>query len=150
VPATTFRPRVLLADDHPGNTRLLRSLLETEFEVVGAVRDGHALLNAADLLSPDVIVCDISMPGLDGIEAARGILCRNPRARIVFVTVHGEPEVVRRGLTIGALGYVLKTVAGEELVPAVRAALRGELHVRASRCAAWDLQPECQDDLPNE
>jgi DNA-binding NarL/FixJ family response regulator len=140
-----IRPRVLLADDHAGNTQLLRSLLEMEFDVVGAVQNGHALVGAAETLSPDVIVSDIAMPGLDGIEAARRILCRNPAARIVFVTVHGEPEVVKRSLAIGGLGYVLKIVAGEELVPAVRAALRGERHVRIPYRAARG-QPEGPDD----
>jgi DNA-binding NarL/FixJ family response regulator len=124
----TVRARVLLADNHVGNTQLLRGLLETDFDVVGAVQNGHALVGAAETLSPDVIVSDIGMPGMDGIEAAKRILCRNPGARIVFVTVHDEPEMVRRSLAIGALGYVLKTVAAEELVPAVRAALRGERH----------------------
>jgi DNA-binding NarL/FixJ family response regulator len=124
-----MRARVLLADDHTANAQLLRDLLELEFEVVGAVQNGHALVGAAETLSPDVIVSDISMPGLDGIEAAKRILCRNPAARIVFVTVHDEPEMVKRSLAIGALGYVLKMVAGEELVPAVRAALRGTRHI---------------------
>jgi DNA-binding NarL/FixJ family response regulator len=125
------RPRVLLADDHAGNTELLCSLLSLEFDVVGAVQDGNALVGAAERLSPDVIVSDISMPGLGGIEAAQRILLRNPAARIVFVTVHGEPEVVKRGLAVGALGYVLKAVAGDELVLAVHAALRGEQHISA-------------------
>lgn len=123
------RATVLLADDHPMNTALLRSLLAPAFDVIGDVADGRALVAAAARLSPDVIVSDIGMPGVDGIEAARRILARNPDARIVFVTVHSEPEVVRRSLAIGALGYVVKLVAGDELVPAVHAALRGERHV---------------------
>lgn len=125
-----YRARVLLADDHPENTQLLCSVLQQEFDVVGQVEDGHALVGAAETLSPDVIVCDISMPGLDGITAADMILRKNPAARIVFVTVHSDPLVVQRGLATGALGYVLKLVAGDELIPAVRAALRGERHVR--------------------
>ncbi|MET1081933.1 MAG: response regulator transcription factor [Burkholderiales bacterium] len=126
-----LRARVLLADDHAANAQLLRGLLEMEFEVVGAVQNGYALVGAAESLSPDVIVSDISMPGLDGIEAAKRILYRNPAARIVFVTMHDEPEMVKRSLAIGALGYVLKMVAGEELVPAVRAALNGGRHISA-------------------
>ena len=125
----TTRPTVLLADDHPMNTALLRSLLVTAFDVVGDVADGRALIAEAERLSPDVIVTDIGMPGVDGIEAARCILARNPRARIVFVTVHNDPEVVRQSLATGALGYVVKLVAGDELVPAIHAALRGERHV---------------------
>ena len=131
----TTRARVLLADDHAGNISLLQGLLELEFEVVGAVQSGQALVGAAEALSPDVIVSDIAMPGVDGIEAAKRILCRNPAARIVFVTVLDEPEMVRRALAIGAMGYVLKTVAAEELVPAVHAALRGERHAGAQHLA---------------
>jgi DNA-binding NarL/FixJ family response regulator len=125
----TTRARVLLADDHPMNTALLRSLLVTEFDVVADVADGQALIAEAERLSPDVIVTDIGMPGVDGIEAARCILAKNPKVLIVFVTVHSEPEVVRRGLAAGASGYVLKLAAGDELLPAIFAALRGERHV---------------------
>jgi DNA-binding NarL/FixJ family response regulator len=126
---TQNRATVLLADDHPRNTALLRSLLRADFDVVGDVADGRSLIAEAERLSPDVIVTDIGMPEVDGMEAARRILARNHDARIVFVTVHNEPEMVRQGLATGALGYVLKLVAGDELVPAVFAALRGERHV---------------------
>jgi len=122
-------PRLLLADDHREAADLLCGLLEPEFDVIAQVQDGHALVSAVERLSPDVIVSDISMPGLDGIAAARIILGKNPAARIVFVTVHCEPILVECGLAAGALGYVLKRVAGDELVPAVRSALRGERHV---------------------
>lgn len=101
------------------------SLLKVEFDVIADVEDGQALVNAAQQLSPDVIVTDISMPGLDGIAAATLILGRNPAARIVFVTVHDDPSLVERGLAAGGLGYVLKYAAGDELVPAVHAALHG-------------------------
>jgi DNA-binding NarL/FixJ family response regulator len=123
------RPRVLLADDHPGNAELLRTLLQPEFDVIAVVRDGHALVCAAGALRPDVIVSDISMPELDGIAAAVAIRLENPAARIIFVTVHGDTTLMARALATGALGYVLKLAAGDELVPAVRAALRGEQHV---------------------
>jgi CheY-like chemotaxis protein len=123
---STNRPRVLLADDQVANLELLRMLLETEFEVVAAVGDGQALIDAATRLSPDVIVTDIAMPIVDGIAAVQEILRRNASARVVFVTVHADPAIVRRGLAIGGLGYVLKVSAGEQLVPAVWAAFRGE------------------------
>jgi len=126
------RARVLLADDHPGNTDLLCRLLQSEFEVVGLVQDGNALVAAAERLSPDVIVTDISMPGLDGIAAASVILGRNPAARIVFVTVHRDRALMERGLATGAMGYVLKLAAGDELLPAVRAALRGDRQVSSA------------------
>jgi DNA-binding NarL/FixJ family response regulator len=123
------RARVLVADDHAGNTDLLCRLLQPEFDVVGSVQDGNALVDAAEALAPDVIVTDISMPGLDGIAAAVVILGRNPAVRIVFVTVHGDRILMERGIAAGAMGYVLKITAGDDLVPAVHAALRGERHV---------------------
>jgi DNA-binding NarL/FixJ family response regulator len=123
------RPSVLLADDHVENTELLCNLLEPEFNVVSQVRDGAALVTAAEALSPDVIVSDLMMPGLDGLEAAEIILRGNPAARIVFVSANGDPVVVRRALATGAMGYVLKLAAGDDLLPAVRAALRGQCHV---------------------
>ena len=116
----------MLADDQAAILALLAQLLQTEFDVVATVRDGRALVDAVARVSPDAIVTDISMPFLDGIEAAREILCRNPSARVVFVTVHADPLLMRRGLAVGGLGYVAKVSAGEELVPAVWAALRGE------------------------
>ena len=124
-----YHPRLVLADDHSGTAELLRGLLEPEFDVVAQVQDGFALVIAAERLSPDVIVSDISMPGLDGISAATAILRRNPGARIVFVTVHNDPILVERGMETGAMGYVVKSTAGDELVPAVRSALRGERHI---------------------
>jgi DNA-binding NarL/FixJ family response regulator len=129
------RPRLLLADDHPDTARLLRGLLQPEFDVIAEVQDGNALVGAAERLSPDLIISDISMPGLDGIAAAGEILRRNPAARIIFVTVYDDASVMKRGLATGALGYVLKLTAGDELVPAVCAALRGERFVSLSlRC----------------
>lgn len=123
------RARVLLADDHADTMMLLLGLLETEFDVVGTVASGSELVTAAETLAPDVIVSDIAMPGVDGLAAANRILQSNPAARIVLVTVHDDVVIARRGLSIGAIGYVLKSAAGDELVPAVHAALRGERHV---------------------
>jgi DNA-binding NarL/FixJ family response regulator len=118
-----------LADDHPAILNDLCALLVPEFEVIATVEDGYALLAAAEALAPDVIVTDIAMPGLDGIAAASEILRKNPAARIVFVTVHDDVELVKKGLAIGVLGYVLKLTAGEDLVPAIHAALRGMRHL---------------------
>ena len=88
-----IRMRVILADDHPEIVEDLRALVEPEFEVVATVGDGHALVVAAETLTPDVIVTDIAMPGLNGITAAARILLRNPAARIVFVTVYNDPAL---------------------------------------------------------
>jgi DNA-binding NarL/FixJ family response regulator len=122
-------PRLLLAEDHPPTAALLTELLRPEFDVVSQVGNGLALIEAAEWLSPDVIVSDISMPGIDGIAATSAILRKNAAARIILVTVHADPLLAERGLAAGALGYVLKHLAGEELVLAVHAALRGERHV---------------------
>ena len=123
------RTRLLLADDHLDTAAQLRELLQPEFDVIGHVTDGRALIRDAALLLPDVIVSDISMPEIDGITAAARILELNPMARIVLISVHADPVLVARGLATGALGYVLKLAAGDDLVPAVHAALRGECHV---------------------
>src|SRR5262249_41885049 len=114
---------------HPGVAGLLRQVLETDFEVVATVADGRALVEAAEAVGHDVIVTDIAMPHLDGIAAARAIRRQEPDARIVLVTVHADPALVRRGRAAGVLGYVLKMVAGDELVPAVHAALAGKRHL---------------------
>ena len=127
-------PRLLLADDHKETAELLRGLLQSEFDVIAQVEDGLALMKAVARLSPDVIVSDISMPGLDGIAAAAQIVRRHPAARIVFVTVASDPLLMERGFEAGALGYVMKCAAGDELLPAVRSALRGERHVSRELC----------------
>ena len=106
----------------------LRHLLAPEFDVVATVVDGHSPVRVAESERPDVIVTDIVMPGLDGV-AATALLERYPGTRIVLVTVHDEPELAARGHAAGALGYVGKHRAGQELVAAVRAAVRGERYV---------------------
>jgi DNA-binding NarL/FixJ family response regulator len=120
---------VLLADDHPATLLAWRALLEPEFDVIGSVGNGRALVEAHDRLVPDVVVTDIGMPDINGIAAAEMILRRHPAARIVFVTVYAERAMLRRGLAVGAVGYVLKIKAGDDLAPAIRAALRGDLYI---------------------
>src|SRR5262245_9626728 len=122
---------VLLADDHAATLQVWRALLEPEFDVIGTVGDGGALVDAYDRLRPDVIVSDIGMPAINGIAAAEIILRRHPGARIVFVTVYADRTMLRRVLDAGAFGYVLKVKVGEDLMPAIQAALRGELHISA-------------------
>jgi DNA-binding NarL/FixJ family response regulator len=126
------RPRVVLAEDHAKTAERLCKLLRVEFDVVKWIEDGHALVEAAGRLSPDVIVTDIEMSGIDGIEAAQLIRRRDPTARIVLVTVHNEPLLVEAGVEAGALGCVLKDTAGDDLVAAVRAALEGRRYVSRS------------------
>jgi DNA-binding NarL/FixJ family response regulator len=116
----------VLAEDQAPTLALLAQLLNSEFDVVAAVSDGQALVEAAAQLLPDAIVTDISMPVMDGIEAARIILGSAPSTRVVFVTISADPHLVRQAFAIGVLGYVAKVSAGDDLVAAVRAALRGE------------------------
>ncbi|MGH9835246.1 MAG: response regulator [Blastocatellia bacterium] len=123
------RIRVLIADDHEWMLDDIRGLLEPEFDVVGAVGDGQALISAADTFQPDVIVTDISMPRLSGIEAARLIIQKNPASRIILMTVHNDAALVEQGLSVGALGYVLKLKADEELALAIRGAIENKRFV---------------------
>jgi DNA-binding NarL/FixJ family response regulator len=123
---------VLIAEDHESVARQLRSLLEVECDVIDVVSDGKSLVAVVESLKPEVIVSDISMPGLDGLAAARIILERHPNARIVFVTVHDDRAMAQTALRLGALGYVLKNDAAEELLNAVRAAQAGQQHLSES------------------
>lgn len=123
------RLRVLLADDHLIVAEGLKRLLETEFDLVGAVADGRALLAAARELRPDVIICDITMPELNGIEAFEELSQDNSEAKVVFLTMHHNVAYARRALDAGALGYVLKNSASEELIMAVKAAAAGRTFV---------------------
>jgi len=121
--------RVLLADDHKIVLEGLRSLLEPEFELVGTVEDGRALVAAAKKLSPDVVVADISMPLLNGIEAVRQIKEENDRIKVVFLTMHPDVTYATRAFEAGASGYVLKHSAPSELVTAIHEAVKGKTYV---------------------
>jgi DNA-binding NarL/FixJ family response regulator len=123
------RPRVLLADDHVLVAEGLRSLLAPHFDVVGIVSDGRELLQAAKTLDPDVVVLDISMPSLNGIEAARQLRAANSRAKVVFLTMHCEVTYAARALEAGASGFVLKHSAASELVTAIQEALKGGTYI---------------------
>ncbi len=119
------RPRVLLADDHSSVIERVSELLQAEFEVVGAVTNGKELVFESARLRPDVIVLDISMPELSGIEAAHELRSLGSTARIVFLTVQTRVEFVRACLAEGALGYVTKSRLATDLVPAIQDALSG-------------------------
>jgi DNA-binding NarL/FixJ family response regulator len=121
--------KVLLADDHPGFPGLVASLLESSFEVVGKVVDGRSLFEAAMELQPDVIITDISMPVLNGLEAADLLRKSGSAAKIIFLSVHSDPDFVQAGLSAGASGYVVKPRVGTELVLAIREALAGKIFV---------------------
>lgn len=123
------RRRVLLADDHRMVAEALRTLLEPTFELVGIVEDGRALIEAAQRLRPDVIVADITMPHLNGIDALVQLKRDNHHVRVVLLTMHKDVAYARRALEAGALGYVLKHSAPAELVMAVNAALEGRTYI---------------------
>ena len=123
------RPRVLLADDHPLVVAGLKSLLEAECEVVGVVGDGRSLVEAASRCKPEVIVTDISLPLLNGIDAARQIKKEQPETKILFLTMHSNPAYLKEALAAGATGYLLKTSAQEELLKAVQDVVRNRIHV---------------------
>jgi DNA-binding NarL/FixJ family response regulator len=119
------KPRVLLADDHRVVAEGLRGLLDPCFDVVGIVSDGRELLAAAKDLDPDVVVLDVSMPSLNGIEAALHLRDANSRAKIIFLTMHREVMYAALALEAGGSGYVLKHSAASELVTAIQEALKG-------------------------
>jgi len=123
------KPRVLLADDHKIVLEGLRGILENEFELVGTVEDGRALVAAAQELNPDVIVADVSMPLLNGIEAAHQLKKANSQAKFIFLTMYPDASYATRALEAGASGYVLKHSAPSELVQAIREALRGRVYI---------------------
>jgi DNA-binding NarL/FixJ family response regulator len=125
VPKTT----VLLADDHAIVSQGLEALLQESFDLVGSVRDGRALVESVAELKPDVAVTDISMPGLNGLEAIRQIKKIRPATKIIALTMHAEPTLVAEALKAGASGYVLKSSAVEELERAIREVLLGRTYV---------------------
>jgi len=123
------RPRVLLADDHLMVAEALKSLLAPEFDLVGVVEDGRAMVEAAGRLRPDVIVADVTMPQLNGIDALVQLRQHGDPVPVVFLTMHRDASFARRALDAGASGFVLKHSAPAELVTAIRAALAGQTYL---------------------
>ncbi|MCZ6863324.1 MAG: response regulator transcription factor [Alphaproteobacteria bacterium] len=124
-----MRRRVLLADDHTLLLEAFEKLLEPEFTVVGAVSDGRALLSAAAELKPDVIVLDIAMPLLNGLDAARQLKISMPEVKLIFLTMNEDPNVASEAFRAGASGYLLKTSASSELIKAIKESLCGRTYV---------------------
>lgn len=121
--------RILLADDSPYMLQAARLILEPEFQIVGTVDDGEAVLEAMQSLKPDVLILDISMGLMNGLEAARLLTRIGSKAKIVFLTVHKDQEFVEEAFSAGAMGYVIKPRLGTDLLIAVREALRGHTFV---------------------
>jgi DNA-binding NarL/FixJ family response regulator len=120
---------VLLADDHTIVAQGLASLLREDFDLVGTVGDGQALIEAAQRLRPDVIVADMAMPVMDGLEALRRLKAARPDTKVIFLTMHVDAQLATAALRAGASGYVLKHSAGEELVTAIQEVLQGRTYL---------------------
>jgi DNA-binding NarL/FixJ family response regulator len=123
------KPRVIIADDHTMLVEAFEKLLSPECEVVAKVADGRALLAAVNELRPDVVVLDLSMPLLNGLDAARQIKQSHPSVRLVFVTMNEDPDLAAQAFRIGGAAYLLKRSAGSELLTAIREAMRHRSYV---------------------
>jgi DNA-binding NarL/FixJ family response regulator len=123
------RPRILLADDHTLVVEGFRKLLEPEFEIVGVVPDGRALLAATLREKPDVVIVDIGMPLLNGIDAGRELKRLVPRTKLIVLTMNEDPDIAREALRQWASAYLVKKSAGTELIRAVREVLKGKSYV---------------------
>lgn len=144
------RPRVLLADDHRMVAEGLKALLPDEFDLVGVVEDGRAMIEAAEKLRPDVIVADITMPNLNGFEALARLRKSHPNIKVVFLTMHQDAVYARRALEAGASAFVVKHAAPEELVLAVHAALNGKTFITPSLTKQVVEQAESGGRAENE
>ncbi len=122
-------PRVLLADDHTLVLEGFRKLLSERYEVVDTVEDGRTLLEAAPRLQPDLVTLDMSMPLLNGIDAARHLKKQMPDIKLIFVTMHADPAYVNEAFKAGASGYLLKRSAGAELIQAIDSVLGGHFYI---------------------
>ncbi|MEY4527016.1 MAG: hypothetical protein RL768_735 [Nitrospirota bacterium] len=123
------KPTVILADDHTLVLEGFRRLLEAQCELLSTVGDGQALLKAVAQQHPDIVILDISMPVMNGIEAARALKSQFPSVKLLFVTMHADPAYIRAAFQAGASGYILKQSLGDELTQALHAVLRGHTYV---------------------
>jgi DNA-binding NarL/FixJ family response regulator len=123
------KPRILLADDHALVLEGFRRILEGQYDLVGTVEDGRALLDAAKALSPDLVILDVSMPLLNGIDAAAQLKKLQPKIKIIFVTMHADRDYVRSAFEAGASAYLLKRSAVDELEQAIRAVMAGHSYI---------------------
>jgi DNA-binding NarL/FixJ family response regulator len=128
-------PRVLMADDHTMVLEGIRKLIESDCELLGSVGDGHALLRAVEEQRPDLILLDISMPLLNGIDACRQVVKSMPKVRIIFLTMHADVAYVEEAFRAGAVGYLLKRSAASELRDAIKIVMRGGRYV--TRLIDW-------------
>jgi DNA-binding NarL/FixJ family response regulator len=123
------RPRILLADDHALMLDALRALLEPEFDVVGTVTDGRTLLTECARLNPDVVLLDVAMPLLNGLDAGRQLKAQRRSLKLIYLTMNPSPELAGDALRLGASGYVLKSSAATELKQAIHEAMKGRSYI---------------------
>jgi len=146
------RARVLIADDHTLVAELCKRLLEVDFDVVGVVTDGRALVHAAAEFRPDVIVVDVTMPVLNGLDAGRQVKEFLPAVKLIYLTMNSDPEVAAEAFERGASGYLHKTCAAREMVTAVREVLRGKSYISrgvsedAINCLRWQRRRLVQEE----
>jgi DNA-binding NarL/FixJ family response regulator len=123
------RPRILMADDHLMLLEAFKALLEPDFEVVGTVTDGRALLEEFSRLHPDVVLLDVAMPLLNGLDAGRQLKAQRRSVKLIYLTMNPDPDLAGEALRLGASGYVLKSSAAQELKQAIQEALRGRSYI---------------------
>ena len=123
------RPRILMADDHLMLLEAFKALLEPDFEVVGTVTDGRALVEQFSRLHPDVVLLDVAMPLLNGLDAGRQLKAQRPSVKLIYLTMNPDPDLAGEALRLGASGYVLKSSAAQELKQAIHEALRGRSYI---------------------
>ena len=124
--------RVLLADDHRAVLEQVCKILSDDFEIVGKVNNGRDAIREAERLDPDVVVLDISMPVLNGLQAAQRLQAANLRAKVIFLTVHEDKDFVAAAFYAGASGYVTKADVDTDLIPAIQDVLEGRVYVSKS------------------
>jgi DNA-binding NarL/FixJ family response regulator len=139
------RPRVLIADDHTLVAELCQRLLETEFDVIGTLSNGQAMVRVAARKNPDVIIADIGMPVLNGLDAGRKVKRARSTIKLIYLTMHPDPELAAEAFRLGASGYLLKTCASSELIIATREVLQGKFYV--SRTLPNDSYLRFQDKV---
>jgi DNA-binding NarL/FixJ family response regulator len=147
------KPRLLIADDHTLVLEGIRKLLENDVELVGTVEDGRALLPAVEQLQPDVILLDISLPLLNGIEACRQLMKIMPKARIIFLTMHADVVYVEEALRAGGMGYLLKRSAASELKAAIEAVMHGRRYITpliSWKHVAGDARPQTANESSSD
>jgi DNA-binding NarL/FixJ family response regulator len=135
------RPRILLADDHLLLLDGLRHLLERHYDLVGTVQDGQSVVSAALRLQPDLVLMDVAMPVLNGLQAGQRLREQQPKIKLLYVSMYADPPYIEEAMRIGASGYVLKRSGWEELSRAIEAALAGKQYVSSALSDALEQPP---------